>query len=160
MAGNEILLAKYLRELRESRRMKQEDVARMLGIKRQTYSHYETVRLRPSTEMLYKLSELYHIPFMNFVDILMGREESGQEDAKEDGNPAETQAEDIQADDMQAKADEKKSEIKEFISYLSGKSELKDIETEEVLFYYHNLTREDQNSIRYLMKRMYNAPGR
>ena len=51
MAENEILLAKYLRELRESRRMKQEDVARMLGIKRQTYSHYETVRLRPSTEI-------------------------------------------------------------------------------------------------------------
>ncbi len=55
------LLSKRLKELRKVNNYTQDYVAEVLGTTRQTYSHYETGRRKPSTETLYKLSGLYNI---------------------------------------------------------------------------------------------------
>lgn len=54
-------LPEYLRQLRKSRHYKQEDIALQLQISWQTYSHYETGRIRPSIHVLYKLAKFYGV---------------------------------------------------------------------------------------------------
>ena len=61
------LLSQHLIELRKLHNYTQDDVASSLGIVRQTYSHYETVKRTPSPEILFKLAGLYNIS----VDDLM-----------------------------------------------------------------------------------------
>ena len=55
------LLSKRLKELRKINNYTQDYVASALGVIRQTYSHYETGKRVPSSEMLYKLAGLYEI---------------------------------------------------------------------------------------------------
>ena len=55
------LLSQRLNELRKVNNYTQDYVAAVIGTTRQTYSHYETGRRKPSTETLYKLSGLYNI---------------------------------------------------------------------------------------------------
>ena len=55
------LLPKRLKELRKVNGYTQDYVASVLGIVRQTYSHYETGNRKPSAEALYKLAGLYNI---------------------------------------------------------------------------------------------------
>lgn len=63
---NQLLPAK-LKELRKAHGYTQDDVASLLGIVRQTYSHYETGKRTPSSESLFKLAGFYNIS----VDDLM-----------------------------------------------------------------------------------------
>ncbi len=56
------LLSQRLKELRKVNNYTQDYVAEAIGTTRQTYSHYETGRRKPSTETLYKLSGLYSVP--------------------------------------------------------------------------------------------------
>ncbi|SDW60119.1 DNA-binding transcriptional regulator, XRE-family HTH domain [Lachnospiraceae bacterium KHCPX20] len=55
------LLSQRLKALRKVNNYTQDYVAAVIGTTRQTYSHYETGRRKPSTETLYKLSGLYNI---------------------------------------------------------------------------------------------------
>ena len=55
------LLSQRLKELRKVYNYTQDYVAEVIGSTRQTYSHYETGRRKPSTETLYKLAGLYNI---------------------------------------------------------------------------------------------------
>lgn len=55
------ILANKLKELRKLHNYNQEDVATVLGIVRQTYSHYETGKRTPSNDILYKLAKFYSI---------------------------------------------------------------------------------------------------
>lgn len=54
-------LAENLRELRKLHNYTQDYVAEVLGVVRQTYSHYETGKRTPDSETLYKLAGLYNI---------------------------------------------------------------------------------------------------
>ena len=54
-------LAVYLKTLRRACRYKQDFVAAQLNIARQTYSHYETGRIKPPALALYKLANLYGV---------------------------------------------------------------------------------------------------
>lgn len=54
-------LAERLKQLRIAHSYNQEYVASFLGVIRQTYSHYETGRCKPSSDTLYKLAGLYNI---------------------------------------------------------------------------------------------------
>lgn len=65
----EKLLSKRLKELRRLNNFTQDYVASSLGVIRQTYSHYETGKRIPSTEILYKLASLYKIPFEDLVQL-------------------------------------------------------------------------------------------
>lgn len=55
------LLPMKLKELRKAHSYTQDYVASVLGIVRQTYSHYENGKRTPSFETLYKLAGLYNI---------------------------------------------------------------------------------------------------
>lgn len=54
-------LPQKLKELRLAHSYKQVDVASVLGIVRQTYSHYEKGDRTPDSEMLYKIAAFYNI---------------------------------------------------------------------------------------------------
>ncbi len=64
---NKKLLSSRLKELRTVHGYTQDYVASVLGIARQTYSHYETGKRTPSPDALFKLAGLYNIS----VDDLM-----------------------------------------------------------------------------------------
>lgn len=51
----------YLKQLRKSCHYKQDFVATNLHISRQTYSHYETGRIKPSVGVLYRMSKFYGV---------------------------------------------------------------------------------------------------
>ena len=55
------LLSQRLKELRKVNNYTQDYVAEALGTTRQTYSHYETGRRKPSPETIYKLALLYNV---------------------------------------------------------------------------------------------------
>lgn len=63
-------LPEYLKELRRSCRYKQEYVASKLNIARQTYSHYETGRIKPPAGTLHKLAHLYGISIEELFDCM------------------------------------------------------------------------------------------
>lgn len=65
-------LSEYLKYLRKSCRYTQEEVAAHLHISRQTYSHYETGRIKPSINVLYHLAKFYGVT----VDDILGHIES------------------------------------------------------------------------------------
>ena len=54
-------LAEYLRKLRKDHGYSQSELADMLGVIQQTYSHYETGRIVPPVQTLCRLSELYGV---------------------------------------------------------------------------------------------------
>ena len=54
-------LSERLKQLRIAHSYTQEYVASFLGVIRQTYSHYETGRCKPTSDTLYKLAGLYNI---------------------------------------------------------------------------------------------------
>lgn len=54
-------LQEYLKQLRKSRSYRQEDIALYLNVSRQTYSHYETGRIKPSINVLYQLAKFYGV---------------------------------------------------------------------------------------------------
>ena len=58
-----------LREIREDKDLKQDDVAKALGIKQQQYSEYERGTVLISIEKLDKLADFYDTS----VDYLIGR---------------------------------------------------------------------------------------
>lgn len=60
-------LPEYLRRLRISCNYRQSFVASKLGISRQTYSHYETGRIRPPAGALYGIARLYGISVDNLL---------------------------------------------------------------------------------------------
>ena len=50
----------------------------MLGVTRQTYSHYENCRLVPSTETLYRIAVFYGIPIEKMIRIAVDNKLDGQ----------------------------------------------------------------------------------
>ncbi len=63
------LLPQRIKELRKAYNYTQDYVAEILGTSRQTYSHYETGRRKPSTDTLYKLASLYKISMDDLLQL-------------------------------------------------------------------------------------------
>lgn len=63
------LLTKRIKELRKAHRFTQDYVASALNISRQTYSHYETGRRAPSSEILFQLAGIYNISVDDLLQI-------------------------------------------------------------------------------------------
>lgn len=66
---SENILGKHLKDLRKSHNYTQEYVASYLDVIRQSYSHYETGRIKPSLETLNKLAVLYQIPLEELLHV-------------------------------------------------------------------------------------------
>lgn len=69
-------LAEKLKELRILHNCNQADVAAVLGIVRQTYSHYETGKRKPSYSALAKLANFYGVSMEVFSDTSIKTESS------------------------------------------------------------------------------------
>lgn len=60
-------LGNYITKLRLSRGYSQHELAQVLGIGRQAYSHYETGRNIPAYHSIVRLSELYGVSTETFI---------------------------------------------------------------------------------------------
>lgn len=64
------IFSKRLKKLRKNKGLKQQELAEILGIKRNTYSDWENGKTEPSFENLLKLADLLEVS----LDWLFGRE--------------------------------------------------------------------------------------
>ena len=70
------MLAQRIRELRCSRKMSQVELAKHLGISKQSISNWENDNIQPSIEMLVKLSKVFSVS----TDYLLGLEQTSDLD--------------------------------------------------------------------------------
>ena len=68
---NTNILGRYLQLLRKDKGVKQCDVAKAVGIKRATYSHYENGRIIPPTSVLVSLSSYFDTKLDKLVDMAL-----------------------------------------------------------------------------------------
>lgn len=68
-------LAHKLKELRLAHNYNQDEVAIVLNVARQTYSHYETGNRTPSAKSLYTLAHFYHIDINDLLQLTMELDE-------------------------------------------------------------------------------------
>lgn len=64
------IFGKRLREFRKEKNLTQKELAEQIGIKRNSYSDWETGKNEPSLENLVKLADLFEVP----LDWLFGRD--------------------------------------------------------------------------------------
>lgn len=67
------MYGKKLRELRKIEGWTQEDVAKKLGISKQTYSHYENEKRKPSLDTIRELANVYQVN----IDNIFSEQENG-----------------------------------------------------------------------------------
>ena len=65
------IFTERLKELRKKKGLKQQEIAELLGVKRNTYSDWENGKTEPSFENLIKLADLLEVS----LDWLFGREQ-------------------------------------------------------------------------------------
>lgn len=140
MNKNSKNLSNYLRELRQSFDYSQEFVASHLDIIRQTYSHYETGRVVPPTDALYKLAELYKIPVSKLVELTVS--DSTQVDYYTV---------------VESPVDENLTLFLEYINSPDKKTAFKGLSRveREMLFYFQHINKEQQEDILDFMKIKY-----
>lgn len=63
-----MIFSKRLKELRKESKRTQDNVARVIGIGRTTYSEYERGGIAPPADKIFRLAELFDVP----VDYLVG----------------------------------------------------------------------------------------
>lgn len=75
------LLPQKLKELRKVHNYTQDYLAEVLGVVRQTYSHYETGKRTPDAETLYKLAGLYNISIDDLMHLTIDIDRDSSYDA-------------------------------------------------------------------------------
>jgi len=126
------LLSKRLKELRKVNNYTQDYVASALGVIRQTYSHYETGKRTPSSEMLYKLAGLYEISVDDLMHLAIDLDRNIYYEA-----PGPTQS----SDDLTA-----------YLEFFSNPSNQKKFQyntnlEKELLYYFQKITDADKKEI-------------
>lgn len=79
-------LSKLLKKLRKASGYTQEFVSSKLGVVRQTYSHYETGRRIPTSEVVLKIADLYEIPLEDLLRISFNQDELIHQSIFRDGS--------------------------------------------------------------------------
>lgn len=64
------MLSNRIREIRVARKLSQVDLARLLGVTKQSVSNWENDNIQPSIDMLSKISDVLNVP----ADYLLGRD--------------------------------------------------------------------------------------
>lgn len=125
-------LAKKLKELRTAHGYKQEDIASVLGIVRQTYSHYETGKRSPDSATLYKLAGFYNISIEDLLHLTISLDRNVYYDAP---NPTPSSA------DL--------DEYLEFFNKPENKKKYHDFDNLEkkLLYYFRKLSSVDKEEI-------------
>src|SRR5574344_927656 len=57
-----------LKQLRDEKKYSQEDIAKKIGISRQTYNKYENFETKPTLEVVEKLAKLYDVDYSCIID--------------------------------------------------------------------------------------------
>lgn len=126
------LLPQKLKELRKVHNYTQDQVAEVLGVVRQTYSHYETGKRTPDAEALYKLAGLYNISIDDLLHLTINIDRDESYDA-----PAPTDT---------------SSDLSEFLDFFNDPANKKkyifhsNLE-KELLFYFDKISEEDKKEI-------------
>ena len=126
------LLSKRLKELRKINNYTQDYVASALGVIRQTYSHYETGKRTPNSEMLYKLAGLYDISVDDLLHLSIDLDKNIYYEA-----PGPTQS----SDDLTA-----------YLDFFNNPSNQKKFQyntnlEKELLYYFQKITDSDKKEI-------------
>lgn len=130
MKGN--LLPQKLKELRKVNNYTQDYVAEVLGVVRQTYSHYETGKRTPDAEALYKLAGLYNISIDDLLHLTIDINRDISYDAPV---PSQTS-----------------TDLSEFLEFFNNPANRKkymfhtNLE-KELLFYFNKISEEDKKEI-------------
>lgn len=125
-------LPQKLKELRKVNNYTQDYVAAVLGIVRQTYSHYETGRRTPDAEALYKLAGLYNISIDDLMHLTVDIDREVSYDAP-----------------VPSQSSEDLSEFLEFFNDPANKKKYMfhtNLE-KELLFYFNKISEEDKKEI-------------
>ncbi len=125
-------LPQKLKELRKVNNYTQDYVAAVLGIVRQTYSHYETGRRTPDAEALYKLAGLYNISIDDLMHLTVDIDREVSYDAPVPSQSSEDLSEFLEF--FNDPANKKKVHV----SYESGK---------RIAFYFNKISEEDKKEI-------------
>lgn len=126
------LLPQTLKELRKAHNYTQDYLAEVLGVVRQTYSHYETGKRTPDAETLYKLAGLYNISIDDLLHLSIDIDRDVSYDA-----PAPTQT---------------SINLAEFLEFFNNPANKKkymfntNLE-KELLFYFDKISEEDKKEI-------------
>lgn len=126
------LLPQKLKELRKAHNYTQDYLADVLGVVRQTYSHYETGKRTPDAEALYKLAGLYNISIDDLLHLTIDIDRDVSYDA-----PSPTQT---------------SIDLAEFLKFFNDPANKKkymfntNLE-KELLFYFDKISEEDKKEI-------------
>lgn len=126
------LLGKRLRELRKVNGFTQDYVASVLGVIRQTYSHYESGRRTPNPEAIYKLAGLYNISADDLLYLSINIDESEYSEIPE---PTKSNA-----------------DLSAYLEYFSNPSNQKKYQyntnlEKELLYYFQKISDDDKKEI-------------
>ncbi len=128
----EQLLPIKLKELRKVHGYTQDYVAAALGIVRQTYSHYETGRRTPGSDILYKLAGLYNISVEDLMHLTIAVDRNINYDA-----PPPTQS---------------SEDLAGFLEYFNNPNNRKKYQLfnsleKELLYYFEKISEDDKREI-------------
>lgn len=126
------LLAKKLKELRKAHSYTQDYVAAVLGVVRQTYSHYENGVRTPNSESLYKLAGLYNISVDDLIQLTLYLDRDIHFDAPTSSQSGE--------------------ELSDFLAYFNNpknqkKYSLCSFAEKEMLYYFQKLSENDRQEL-------------
>ena len=140
---NENKLCQYLKNLRKFYNYSQKTVSDYLNVTRQTYSHYETGRIVPPVNSLYKLSRLYGISVDNFLELIVKADEDMTSDQMQQMGNMEA------ADDL--------ATFFEYINNSENSEKFKNLDQRErqMLFYYLLMDESDQKDVLGILKGKY-----
>lgn len=129
---NNQLLSTKLKELRKVHGHTQDYVASALDIARQTYSHYETGKRTPNSEILFKLAGLYNISVDDLMQLTMDVDRNIYYDA-----PAPTQS---------------SEDLAGFLDYFNNPNNQKKYQMfnnleKELLYYFEKISESDKKEI-------------
>lgn len=127
-----LLLSQKLKELRKAHNYTQDYVASFLGVVRQTYSHYETGKRTPDSEVLYKLAGLYCISVDDLLQLSIELDRNIYYDA-----PAPSQS---------------SEDLAGFLEYFNNPNNKKKFQyltnhERELLYYFEKISNEDKKEI-------------
>jgi transcriptional regulator with XRE-family HTH domain len=126
------LLPVKIKELRKAHGFNQDYVAGILGVARQTYSHYETGRRTPNPDALFKLAGLYNISVDDLMQLAMDVDRNIYYDA-----PAPTQS---------------SEDLAGFLEYFNNPNNQKKYQyntnlEKELLYYFQKISDDDKREI-------------
>lgn len=126
------LIATKLKELRTAHGYNQDYVASAVGVVRQTYSHYETGKRAPNSEILFKLAGLYNISVDDLLQLTIDIDRNIYYDA-----PAPTQS---------------SEDLAGFLEYFNNPNNKKKYQMftnleKELLYYFEKISDSDKKEI-------------